>query len=222
MASAENPFLDIVHKGDEKVILNESSKKKISSLSKELAKKHNIIFVVGEFGSGKSLIVSQIEKSLPKKFEKVKLVFSMELINELRSFPSDKIVKKKLVVFIDRFELSDAIDDKKLKRMLKVIYDTSMAGVGYVITCTPATIARIFSLFDEIKSRSKVYNVPPLTLEQTKKLIIERLNKVRKKKSNSIEPFTTSQIKHIWGASKGNPRMILLLCASLYEILKKR
>ena len=219
MAKTGNPFLDIVHTGDEKVIMDQKALKKIKSLSKELVKNRPVIFIVGEFGSGKTLVEKEIEKGIPKKFEKKKLIFSVDLANELKAIPAKR--KKELIVFIDKFELSNVLSDEKLKKLLNLIHKTSLAGVGYIITCTPSTIARVFSLSDKLKSYSKVFNVPPLTLEQTKKLIIERLNKVRRKKSNSLEPFTMKHVKNIWQASKGNPRMILLLCASLYEILKR-
>ncbi|MCD6576070.1 MAG: hypothetical protein J7K73_02845 [Nanoarchaeota archaeon] len=216
-----NPFLDIMHKGDEKVIMDKKALQKIKSLSKELAKNHIILFIAGDYGSGKSLVEKEIEKNIPRSFKKRKLIFSSDLIHELGKIPAEEILKKKLIVFIDKFELSDAISDEKLKKILDLILNTSKSGVAYVISCTPNTIARLFSISDELRKYSKVYNVPALTFEQAKKLIIIRLNKVRKKKTNSISPFTESQLKNIWKASNGNPRMILLLCASLYEILKR-
>jgi len=215
-----NPFLEISHRGDEKVIMNTQSTKKIKNLSKELTKNNIILFIVGEPGSGKTLSEKEIEKSLPKRLEKKKIIFSSDLINELKYLSSKKTLKKKTIMFIDKFELSDIIKDEKLKKIINLIINTSKIGIGYVITCTPSTLVRLFSLSDKIKSYSKVYSVPALSLEQAKKLIISRLNIIRKKKINSVDPFTTSQIKNIWKTSKGNPRMILLLCASLYEILK--
>ena len=215
-----NPFLEISHRGDEKVIMDAQSIKKIKTLSKELTKSNIILFIVGEPGSGKTLSEKEIEKNIPKRFEKKKLIFSLNLINELKSIPAEKTLKKKIIIFVDKFELSDVIKDEKLKKILNLIINTSKTGVGYVITCTPATLARLFGLSDKLKIYSKVYSVPALSLEQAKKLITSRLNIIRKKKMNSIAPFTASQIKNIWKTSKGNPRMILLLCASLYEILK--
>ncbi|MCD6547237.1 MAG: ATP-binding protein [Nanoarchaeota archaeon] len=213
----ENPFYSIAHKGDEKIIMPASEIKKIKDLAKKVCK-NNILFVVGEPGSGKSLVEKELEKAIPKNYGVRKLLFTVDLLNELRALPSEVVLrKKKFIVFIDKFELSDVVDDKKLKKILDVISETSKAGVGFVISCLPQTLARVFEISDELKKSSIVYNVPRLTYEQAKMLVISRLNSVRKKKSNSIEPFTEHELKSIWRTSNGNPRMILLLCANIYE-----
>ncbi len=217
----DNPFFEIMHKGDEKIIMSPQALKKIKELSKELVKNHPILFIVGDHGSGKSLVEKEIEKNIPKKFEKRKLIFTIDLLSELRALPIERMLKKRIVIYIDKFELTSVIDDGEFEKLLDVIYDTSKSGVGYVISCHPDTLARIFDISDKIRMNSRVYNVPSLTFEQAKKLIISRLNMVRKKKSNSLNPFTESQIRNIWKTSRGNPRMILLLCANLYNIVKR-
>ncbi len=144
------------------------------------------------------------------------------MINELEKIQVDKPSKSKKIVSIDKFELSDVLSDTKLIKLINILLAKSKSGVGFIISCTPQTIVRLFSLSDKLRQYSKVFNVPKLTFNQAKQLIIIRLNNIRKQKSNSLSPFNEHQIKDIWKTSNGNPRMILLLCASLYEILKKR
>lgn len=216
-----NPFFEIVHHGDEEIIIRKNEFKKIKSIAKNFIKKPTVVFIVGNPGSGKSIFEKEIKGAIPKKFEKRELIFTSNILNELRAIPAEKMLKKNLVMLIDKFELSDALDDEKLRRILDLIALTVKSGVWYVISLDSKTLARIFELSKELKKNSIIYNVPALTFEQTKKLVASRLNMIRKKKSNSIEPFNEKDLKNIWKASNGNPRMILLLCANLYETLKR-
>ena len=216
----KNPFFEISHRGDEYIILTSDNLKKISSLTNELVKKHKVIFVVGEPGAGKTLIEKRMEAKIPKKVKVERFMFTVDLLNELRSIPAERMIKKDVMVFIDKFWMSEAMNDKELKRIVDVMLYTSTGGIGYIVSCHPDTLSRVFALSDEMRKYSRVYHVPPLTFDQTKKLITSRLNLVRKKKSKSLEPFTAYNLKNIWKTSRGNPRMILLLCANLYETLK--
>ena len=215
-----NPFFDIVHDGDETILISKEETKKIKDLTKKLIKDKEILIVVGRAGSGKTLVELEITKNIPKNYKKMEFVFGVDIINELRCVTTEKILKKNLIVFVDRMELAEAFDEKKLKKVIDLIIETSKAGVCYVISCDPETLARMYCISDKLSKMSTVHNVPGLTFEQAKKLVVSRLNMDRAKKSNSLTPFTESQIKNIWQTSKGNPRMILLLCANLYSILR--
>ncbi len=70
-----NPFLEIMHRGDEKVVIDKKILLKIKNTSKEIAKNHGILFLVGEHGSGKSLVEKEIEKNIPRSFKKRRLIF---------------------------------------------------------------------------------------------------------------------------------------------------
>jgi len=214
-----NPFFDIEHKGDEDIILNKQNIAKIKEITKELVKKSGILLISGEHGSGKSLVENEIECDLPKSYKIKKFEFSKDLEAELRGIPLATLRQKKLIVEIDHFELSEVIDDHKLKRILDMIEISAKSGVGYILSCTPETLERIQEVSPSFKRTAKVYRTPSFTFEQAKQIVISRLNAVRHKKSNSIEPFTEYQLKSVWNKSNGNPKMILLLCGTLYDAL---
>ena len=216
-----NPFFDIVHDGDESILISKEEIKRIKDLTKRLIKDKKILIVVGSPGSGKTLVELEIVKNLPKNYKKKEFIFGIDVLNELRYLTSENVLKKNIIVFIDRMELAEAFDEKKLKKVIDLIKENSKAGVSHVLSCDSETLARMYCISDELSKMSIVYNVPGLTLEQAKKLVVSRLNMDREKKSDSLKPFTEAQIRNIWQTSKGNPRMILLLCANLYSILKE-
>lgn len=215
----QNPFFEIAHKGDEDIILDKKSIEKIKSLTKEVLKNNAILFIVGDPGSGKSLVEKEIESDIPKGYVLKKYDFTKDLLAELRAIPVMQSMKKKTIVFIDKFEMSEVIDDKQLKNILEIIKTTSKSGVGYVVSGVPENLERIQEISPETNKQLKVYRTPALSFEQAKKIVVSRLNSVRSKNSDSIAPFTEQQLKKIWLKSNGNPKMILLLCGTLYDAL---
>ncbi len=221
----QNPFFceDIIlrDKG-EKLIMSQKEKDKIKELTEKVLDKdeHNILILVGRAGAGKKPVEIEISKNLPEKYEKREFIFGIDIINELRCITTDKYIKENLFIFLDNMELSEAFGEEKLKKVIELIIETSRAGVCYVLSCDPETLARMYSFSGELSRKSFVYNVPGLSFEIAKELVVSRLNRFRDEESDSLEPFTEAQIKNIWQTSKGNPRMILMLCGNLYSILK--
>lgn len=211
----ENPFLHIIPREGEKAVGLEVDK--IKKLLRSVVKENAIIVISGEYGSGKSLVVYAISKSLPKKIIKHNFVFGIDLLGELKGIPIETVEKGKIVVFIDKFDLIEAFNDVKALELLDIISELTRAGVSFVIPTSAETYSRLSELSDEFRGIATVYHVPALTLEETKTLVIERLNEVRKK-SDRLFPFSEREIHKIWKTSHGNPRMILMICASLYEI----
>jgi len=214
-----NPFSDIEHRGHTDIVLNKKALSQIKEITKELVKKHSILIISGEHGSGKSLVEKEIECDMPKGYKIKKFEFTKDLESELRGIPLATLKQKKLIVEIDHFELSEVIDDHKLKRILDMVEVSAKSGVGYIISCTPETVRRIQEVAPNYKKIAKVYKTPAYTYEQARKIVVSRLNTIRPKKSDSIEPFTEYQLKSIWQKSNGNPKMILLLCGTLYDAL---
>ncbi len=73
-----------------------------------------------------------------------------------------------------------------------------------------------------LKKYFKVLEVPPLSFDEAKKLAIQRLDEVRSQGKGSLAPFTEDELRKVYNNSKGNPRLILMLLASLYEEHVKR
>lgn len=205
-----NPFLSISPKKDNPLFGIDISK--IKYYAKKISEGNTIVIISGQLGSGKSAVVMAIEKALPRTMHKVKLICSPGLNESLKSIK----VKGKTVIIIEKFYMAVAFGEKELKAILNTIGEMLNKNTSFIITSTPELAATIPQLSEKIKN-VHIFDVPQLSFEDAKKLIIWRLNQVREKESESLEPFTESELMHIWKTSKGNPKMILLLCASLYD-----
>jgi predicted ATPase len=92
------------------------------------------------------------------------------------------------------------------------------AGASFVISVNPKTILRLFDINKEFKNLSDIHTIKPLIFPEIKELVSSRLNETRTKKSDSLAPFNEEDIREIWKKSRGNPRMVLLILANLYDI----
>ena len=124
---------------------------------------------------------------------------------------------KEKIVIMDQFDLITGTQEDYVRNVLDVIKDKTIKGLTFVISLTPSTMKYITKLDKSFSNMTSTLEIPPLSYENAKKLVIERLNEVRKTKSDSLDPFTEEEFKHIYEKSKGNPRLILLLCSSLYD-----
>ncbi|HLE06801.1 MAG TPA: hypothetical protein VI790_05575, partial [Candidatus Nanoarchaeia archaeon] len=59
--------------------------------------------------------------------------------------------------------------------------------------------------------------IPLLPFDDAKKLVLMRLNSVRKEPISDLSPFTEKELRMIWKKSSGNPRLLLLLLMPLYD-----
>jgi hypothetical protein len=218
--NVENPFLFITpRKGKDKLVGRFDFLKKVKKTVINSLKKQSIVTLNGDFGIGKSLFVKKTVKELNKR-KSIKIYrfdFNFNLLNELRNLPSEKRIKKEIVVVIDRFELILSLSSFLQDKILQIMTDLCKAEITIIVTTSSDLLEKIKDMKPKIKNYFKVLEVPSMNFEETQKLIISRLNEVRPKKSNSIEPFTKYEIKEIYKKSKGNPRMILMLCAALFE-----
>ena len=194
----ENPFLYIVPKEEEKLIEFEGIN--VENIVEEI-NKGGIILIVGEHGSGKSQLIRELIKRTNGKL----IGFTTNIIDEIRN-------TKEKILYIEDFDLINGFSVEKQKRIISLISDKSEMGTTFVIECTPS-IAKRFKFKNE-----REFYMPKLTLDAAKKIIIERLNTVREEKSNDISPFTEKEIEEAWKKSNGNPRMLLMLLSTLYDI----
>jgi archaellum biogenesis ATPase FlaH len=154
----------------------------------------------------------KLESELPKSVKKIKLLCSLNLKKELKSLKA----KKKTVVFIEKFFICLSLKENDIRTIVNDIASMVHSGLSVVITASPTLAASIPYMSNKL-SNVLVFDIPPLSFEDTQKMVALRLNEIRKKKSDSITPFTENEILQVWRTANGNPKMILLLCASLYE-----
>ncbi|MBN1924039.1 MAG: hypothetical protein JW791_04755 [Nanoarchaeota archaeon] len=217
--NVNNPFLFITPRDKDLLVGRQSFLDQVKTTVMKSLDSQAIITINGDFGIGKTLFVEKAVSDLEKRKD-IKLFkwdFNLNTLNDLRTLPNEKELKKQIVVTIDRFELILSLSNILQNKILKIMTDLVKSKITLIITTSDDLLKKIKNIEPKIKSFFKVLNVPPMNFEETKRLIVSRLNESRKKKSDSIEPFTNDEVKQIYKNSKGNPRMVLLLCASLFE-----
>ncbi|MCW1301135.1 MAG: ATP-binding protein [Candidatus Nanoarchaeia archaeon] len=209
----ENPFLEIVASGEEEIV-GSKFKEFLEKVKKEIPKLiggERIILIVGEPGSGKSLIIKKITKDLRRKKVEV-LSFSPRLIDDLRN------VREKEAIVIENFHLIEALNPEETNKIIELILELTNAGVTFIVEASPSTVQMLKKLGRNIARQLEIFEVPKLTQEDLYEFILSKLRKVRGKKIKDIEPFTKEDVAKIWEKSKGNPRMAILLAQVLYDI----
>lgn len=209
----ENPFLEIVASGEEEIV-GSKFKEFLEKVKKEIPKLiggERIILIVGEPGSGKSLVIKKITKDLKKRKVEV-LSFSPKLIDDLRN------VREKEAIVIENFHLIEAINSEEAKRIMDLVLELTNAGVTFILEASPSTVQMLKKLGGKVARQLEVFEVPRLSQEDLYEFILSKLRKARGKKIKDIEPFTREDIAKIWEKSKGNPRMAILLAQVLYDI----
>jgi len=212
MPQIQNPFLYITPRAEEDIVNMKELMNNLDGYIKNL-KNGGIIILSGTYGSGKTLILNHLKRKLSKRKVSIESIdFNLNTKDKIRS------IKGKKILMIDRFDLADTLKNDELNELLTSINEISERSVIFIISIIPELITRIFSLNEKFKDKAKIFEVSALGLNETRELIVSRLNEVRKEKSNSTEPFTEDEVKKIWEKAKGNPRMILLLCSTLYDL----
>ena len=82
----KNPFLSIIPRKSEEMIALKEDVQDIRELTKDF-EKGKIIFISGDYGSGKSMVIKELEKNLPEEAEKKEFVANIDLVHELRALP---------------------------------------------------------------------------------------------------------------------------------------
>jgi type II secretory pathway predicted ATPase ExeA len=212
-----NPFYNIVPRYKESMVGGKATMSRLENELKTVKEKGKILILVGEHGSGRSLIVQNFKDVLRRKRMKIyEKDFSLRLLEEIRAHGTAK-KRKSIFCIIDKFDYYCGLDLPILKKIIKLMIEVNDLGVNFLLVMTPDTLDELSKLNGSFKARTRITNIPPLNFEQAKKMILNRLNEVRRKKNNSLEPFTEEEMRHIWKKARGNPRMILLICASLFD-----
>ncbi len=216
MVAPENPFLSIVPRRNEKIIDMVSIVKELRELVTETLKGDVLIVLKGGYGSGKTLISEHLAKFLKKKNVEVRrLTCTQEIIDDIRAIPDER--KKDIFVVVDGLDVCMGMDEVMTNKLLDLLMERSSKGLTFLLECTPDVLERFYSLNRRFEKFSRVVNIMPIGYDEARELVVSRLNEIRKRKSESVEPFTEDELKKYWKTSRGNPRMILMLCQSMYD-----
>ncbi|MDD4353136.1 MAG: hypothetical protein PHN56_01625, partial [Candidatus Nanoarchaeia archaeon] len=150
------------------------------------------------------------------------LDFNLNTLNDLRTIPSEKELGKQIIVIIDRFELILSLSNSLQEKIVKLMADLCESKITLILTTSDDLLKKMTKMDEKLKKYFKVLNVPPISLVEAKKLVISRLDEVKKADKGTIRPFTENEIEKIHKNAKGNPRIILMLLASLYEDHKSK
>ncbi len=205
-----NPFNSVEPTSSDEII-NKEEIKSISNKIKENINKKRLIIIEGDYGSGKSLYLKTIHDKLKSK-NKSWNEFNKELPNKLKSL----IITKNHALFIDNFDLISGLTNEELFNLTNTIMNLLEKAI-IIISSRPENTKRLLRINPLLQSRTLRIKIKPLTLKETIKLVINRLNTDRKIKSNNLEPFTKEEITSIWRKANGNPRLILLILKELYD-----
>ena len=127
------------------------------------------------------------------------------------------MIGKQIIVVIDKFELLLSLSNNLQEKIVQLMNDLCKAKITLIITSTDDLLKKMTKMDAELKKYFKVLEVPPISFAEAKKLAIQRLDEARTKGKGSLSPFTEDELKKVYDNSKGNPRLILMLLASLYE-----
>jgi len=209
-----NPFAYITPRENEKIIDRVGVYKGLESKILETLEKGNIILLEGDYGSGKSLLVQKLNANLKEKIKIINLNFTGIILNDLRKLPLEK--KREILVIIDSFDFIKSLNENDFKKVLDLIIELKNRGLSFLLLINKQTIKMIEKVSRRFKKESYVISIPPLDYRFSRELILSRLNEVKDKKGSSIL-FSEKEMKEIWRNSRGNPRMLLLLCENLFE-----
>lgn len=197
---------------DEEELVNEKFIKDVAERIKKSIKDKRLVILTGEPGIGKSHYLKRICKRLKSK--KDLIVFDEMLAKRLNNY----VKTRNKALFIDNLDLSEGLDDERFFELTNEINNSIIQGMIIVTAVTKKNAKRMLRIHPLLRSKVNKIKLPRLTNIEAMKLIIKRLNEARKKKNNSVSPFTKKELDKIISKCNGNPRMLLLLLGPIYEM----
>lgn len=204
-----NPFESIVPRNDE-VMVNEAFLKDLAVKIKESIKTKRLVILEGDYGSGKSLYMNRLFKRLTTKKEMI------EFSDMTPSVLEEKVPVKNKSLFINNFDLVHGLSPDLLNRFTKAMIKLLDEEVIILIACRRDTVNFLFNFNPLLHGRAQKFKIPPLSFEEVRELVLNRLNEARESKSDDLTPFTEKELRLIYRKSSGNPRLMLLLLSPLY------
>ncbi len=187
---ARNPFLNIVPSEDEPFIETVNMNEVEAKL-----KNSNILLIVGEVGSGKSHLILELKRRFGGKIIRL----SSKILDEIREV-------KDGIVYLEDFDLINGFPREFQDKLIQLIKDKSELGVKFVIEITPKVEKKLNIQAEKIE-------IPKIDFELAKKIVEQKLQK-----EGIRNVFDESELKNIWKKSGGNPRLFLMLLATMYDL----
>ena len=138
--------------------------------------------------------------------------FTPAVYNKIRAI---KITpSKKILLMLDDFNNIEMLDKLSQQRIIDLLYNLSQNLAIMLVENRDDGVEK--DLEKQAKNFRK-YEIKELSKGDVKQIIINRLNTVRKSKTDSLNPFTQAEFEKIYKKARGNPRIALLICSALYD-----
>lgn len=207
----KNPF--IFSKEEEETV---GRKDVLEKLNKKLREeKAPLVFFSGKVGSGRTFFINKLRDKLAEEpgIDLEALTLTSRAIKDLEQIPK-KEREGEVIFAIDMFERTKDLDEEAQEEVIELIKKRHEAGIGLILIVTPKMIEFLGENYSTFHNRGGVIKLRSLNLEEAKKLIKLRLDRVDR---NFPDIFSKKEFKKIWKEADGNPRTILMTCASLFE-----
>ena len=211
---ATNPFVIITSSGNEKVVDRIKEKVELQLHINEAVNNGKLVILKGAPGMGKSTIINWILKDIQKAkgVEIFKEEFTPSVYNRIRGLNVNPT--KKMLIILDDFNNVEMLDATSQKKVLGLVNDLAQRmGILLVENRTEGAERD----FKKLGNKFQKYELGGLSYSDLKQVIIDRLNRVRDVPTDHLDPFTEFEYEKIYKKSGGNPRIALLICASLYD-----
>lgn len=217
----DNPFIAITSTGEEEIVDRIEESIDLQLYINEVINNGGIILINGDAGIGKTTIINAVLKDIMKKqdIKVIKDSFTPSILSKIKNLSKDP--NNRLLIILDDFNNIDMINKSQQERIINLLNELANNGIGIIIVNNTKIKSRQ-KLINQIKSKFYILNVKGMSSEDIKKIIINRLNLVRKIKNDSLSPFTEEEIEKIIKRANGNPRVVLLICATLYDTKKEK
>ena len=211
---ATNPFVAITSSDKDKVVDRIKEKIEIQLHINDAVNSGKLIILKGAPGVGKSTIINWILKDIQKAkgVEVLKEEFTPSVYNRIRGLNINPT--KKMLVILDDFNNVEMLDSASQKKVLGLVNDLARRmGVLLIENRTEG----VEKDFKKLGNKFQRYELGGLSYSDLKQVIVNRLNEVRDVPTDHLDPFTEFEYEKIYKKSGGNPRIALLICASLYD-----
>ncbi len=217
----DNPFIIITSTGNEDVVDRIEERIDAQMYINEIINEGGILLIKGDPGVGKSTIINWIVNDVKKtqNLDVIKDTFTPAVLAKIKGLSIRQ--GKKLLIILDDFNNVTLLNKSQQADTINVLNMLANNRIGVIVIDNRAD-KQIDKMMKEIKAKMHVMSIKGLKDEDIKRIIINRLNEVRKVKSDSLSPFTEEEVSKILKRVRGNVRAALLICAALYDTKEEK
>ena len=211
---ADNPFVSITFNEKDIVVDRVNEKVDLQLAINKILASGGIIVLKGRPGAGKSTLIGVVLRDLRKsrKIDVVEEDFTPTVYNMIRSL--DVHTQKRKLVILGDFNNIELIDKSSQQKIVDMIYSMSRNVAMILIENRDAGVEKEFK---KLGRNFENLELGGLSKSDLRKIVVNRLNSIKKKSSDSLEPFTEDEYEKIYRKSGGNPRIALLICSAIYD-----